>query len=264
MATVAVLGCGPAGLLAAHGVAQHGHTVTIHALKVRSKIGGAQYIHQPIPGLIFFDHVPKGQALYKQAGTREGYASKVYGDPAAPVSWDRYPPGTYEVWSMQGVYDQLWSMYQAQIFAERLDFERMCQLQQEYDHVISSVPLPAICGDHNGEHGFDRQRVWIDYGPAGSPGPNVIIYDGTREVSWYRYSNLFGWHGWEYSFDPSEHRDMWKPHFEIQKVDKPLSTDCNCWTDTPGVTLVGRYGKWSKDVLAHHAYVEASNIGGWL
>jgi hypothetical protein len=163
---------------------------------------------------------------------------------------------------MQHVYDRLLQLFGSLVVQCDIDFEVMCDLNAHFDHVFSSIPLRAICGDHNAEHGFDMQRVWIDYGPANLDGPNVIVYNGDQDPGWYRYSRLFDWHGWEWAFDPRED-DSHTVLNGIQIVDKPLTTDCNCWNKMPGVTLVGRYGKWSKNVLAHEAYVEARNVMGW-
>ena len=48
---VAVLGCGPAGLIAAWAAEQAGADVQIYSKKVQSIIPGSQYLHGPIPGV---------------------------------------------------------------------------------------------------------------------------------------------------------------------------------------------------------------------
>lgn len=49
---IAILGCGPSGLVAAHAAMQINinKRVSVFSRNLRSPIYGAQYLHQPIPG----------------------------------------------------------------------------------------------------------------------------------------------------------------------------------------------------------------------
>ncbi|HEY7420289.1 MAG TPA: hypothetical protein VH593_34240, partial [Ktedonobacteraceae bacterium] len=85
MIRAVVLGCGPAGLLAAHACSLNGADVRIFSLKRPSYISGAQYLHQAIPGL---SGAPDGDIMITKVGTREGYAKKVYGNANKATSWE--------------------------------------------------------------------------------------------------------------------------------------------------------------------------------
>ena len=49
---VAILGCGPTGLVAAHACAMKHIPFVIFSKKRKSFLFGSQYLHEPIPGVI--------------------------------------------------------------------------------------------------------------------------------------------------------------------------------------------------------------------
>lgn len=233
---IAVLGCGPAGLMAAHAVRQYGHEPLIFSRKVPSPIGGAQYLHKPIPGVN--SEVPDGRVNFIKYGTEQGYAKKVYDDPYAPTSWHDYSEGYHDIWNLRATYQKLWDMYQNNIADYKLDYMATSALLRQYSLVLNTVPLVHLCGD---DHSFEYQDVWIVYGEAKEQGEDRIVYDGTTDFPWYRWSYIFGWRGVEYG-----HKTATGQH-----VRKPLWHVCDCH---PQLVKLGRYGKWQKGVLTHHAY----------
>jgi hypothetical protein len=256
---VAVLGCGPAGLLAAHAAHERGAEVHIFSLKKRSPIGGAQYIHYPIPGIT--QDEPDSQVVYVKQGTRAGYATKVYGDPHAPVSWDNYDEGSHPIWNMQRIYDQLWRRYEALVHPRPIDGQTLGGLLDRFRWVFSTIPKHAICL-HQQHHAFQQQPVWIDHFQPDAEGVNKfqaanrIIYSGDGSTDWYRSSFLFGWKSYEFAFEPTMHKPFGD---RFIKVEKPLYTDCDCWGDHPGLVLLGRYGRWEKTALAHEAFYQTNH-----
>lgn len=247
MKKVTVLGCGPAGLLAAHAFASEGWNVKILSKKQPSRIGGAQYLHRFIPGLT--NEEPDGEVTYLKVGTRDGYAEKVYGSAGANVSWDLYDDGQYDIWSLRRLYDHLWTQFEPFIEHAALDPD-VVRLVSEEGLVVSSIPAKALC---TGSHTFKYQPVWIiqqQRGIGGIP-ENLIVYNGLPETQHYRYSRIFGVEGWEFSNPSASEYD------KAVNVKKPISTDCNC---QPSIIRVGRYGKWEKSQLTHHAYEEALEV----
>lgn len=234
---VAILGCGPAGLMAAHAVHGLGHEPVIFSKKSQSAIGGAQYLHKPLPAVT--SNTPDGKVNFVKYGHEKGYAKKVYGDPYVPTSWHDYDEGYHDIWNLRKAYERLWKKYDKNIHDIKLDADTVKDIQQEYGTVLSTVPLVAICG--NPTHTFDCQDVWIIYGKAVEGGEDRIIYDGTGDFPWYRWSYIFGWKGIEYS-------QMVPGGMHLRK---PLRNTCNCHRD---VLRLGRYGCWTKGVLTHHAY----------
>jgi hypothetical protein len=237
---IAILGCGPAGLLAVEGAHQTGHEVHIYAEKKPSIIGGAQYLHSSIPGLT---NGPEAYVNFIKLGSRDFYAHKVYGNMAMEVSWDTFDPGKKPMWSLRKAYDALWQRYEKYVIDAKVDPSEVAFLMGEYDLVVNTIPLKALCYMNN-EHTFTSQVVWLRMSAPDSEAPeNTIIYSGEQSIPWYRWSSLDGVSTYEYSFDPGQIASM--------KVTKPLFNDCDCH---PGMLRVGRYGRWQKGELSHHAY----------
>lgn len=249
---ILVLGCGPAGLLAAHAAVERGHDVTIISKKQRSPIGGAQYLHSPIPGL------PLGEAepvSYVKIGTREGYAEKVYGSREASVSWDIFSTGEHEAWPMRSTYDSLWHRYEDKIIDGRVARGDIPIFRSDYNLVLSTVPRPFLCKH---AHRFDSQHVvLIPFSHLGVD--NVILYNGRESEPWYRTSKIFGQHWTEYA-EARAPTDVAEGESTVRGI-KPLNTDCNCHlNEVPGLGTfqpLGRFGQWRKAVLVTDAYEDA-------
>jgi len=262
MTTVLVLGCGPAGLLAAHAASYvEGAKVVIVSAKRRSDLYGCQYLHSAIPGL----RLARTEVSYELLGNVADYEAKVYGAPGAggPVSPTLFS-GRYPAWDIRQAYDLLWSRYEAKILDVQLSPEMIRPMIEYYeaDLVVSSVPLPVLC-QRPEEHSFSGITCWA-MGDAPALGQRVpvpcpedtVICDSTRDTGYYRVSRVFGhstveWPG---------HRH--RPPIEgVVKFTKPLATTCTCWLgigDTPDqrpvVHRVGRFGRWQKGILAHEAF----------
>lgn len=241
---VAILGCGPAGLMAAHAVAEAKHTPVIFSRRVPSAIGGAQFLHEPLPGIT--SDLPDGRVNFIKYGTDRGYSKKVYGDPYYKTSWWDYEEGHRNIWNLRKAYEKLWNRYEKNVVDLKLDHDTVTDiLAEKYQMVMSTIPAFALCG--NPSHVFDSQDVWIVYGQAvAEGGEDRIIYDGTTDFPWYRWSYIFGWKGVEYSHKVGN----------SQHIRKPLTTNCDCHAE---VVRLGRYGKWKKGELTHHAYEGAKH-----
>lgn len=243
---VAVLGCGPAGLLAAHATALEGHEPLIFSRPVPSKIHGAQYIHEPIPEVTG----PPSVISYAKLGDSGGYAEKVYGSPLAPSSWASFPQGEYPAWAMGAVYDALWERYESLIRPAEIDaagVRAICELP-DVDLVFCSVPLKYLC-EKPEVHRFTHASVAFEPKCYVSM-TNVVVYSGRKSEAWYRTSSLFS-HDWtEYGESSSAVPEGWMTGI------KPIETDCDC-LDHPKLVKVGRFGKWEKKVLVTDAFKDA-------
>lgn len=238
-----VLGCGPSGLLAAQALVNYGEDPEIISHKRKSPIGGAQFLHTSIPEVTSANH--DGEVIFLKKGTKEGYARKVYGDPKAPTSWDSYD-GLVPVWSLRKAYDRLWELHERNIINTSIHQGSLLLADKTRDKFISSIPAMFLC--MNPTHWFKSQKVWITYEQVGAETKGHFIrYSGSDEDFWYRESLLFGWHSIEWP----------GPVPGAVEVSKPLATNCDC---RPHITRVGRYGRWEKGVLAHHAYDETLRL----
>lgn len=248
---VAVLGCGPAGLIAAHAVRMAGHKLVIISRKRKSPLFGAQYLHAPVPGVTHQDDYR--EVRYQLNGTPEMYRRKVYGK-----SWDgTVSPEdlleTHKAWDIRETYDRLWAMYADRILDAEVEPAGVRSLVQSpsFDMVVNTIPLDQLC--HQG-HVFRSTEV-VAAGDAPAYGIKVSdIYkcpedtvrcNGQGHPSWYRMSNIFGHTTVEWP------TDVEVPVPTASKVTKPTSHNCDCW---PNILKVGRYGSWTKGVLSHEAY----------
>jgi hypothetical protein len=259
---VLVLGCGPAGLMAAQGV-RNAHEeaglpqslgVRIISIRRPSPLYGAQYLHQPIPGIECGEPV---QVNYRLDGSAEGYRRKVYG----PM-WDgSVSPEdlaeSHPAWDIRATYKRLWDLWASSIIDGRIERYMMNDATQPHsgwDLVINSIPRQSLCA--KAEHVFGSTEIWaagdapdlgINIGHMFRCQPETVICNGEQSPSWYRKSNIFGHTTVEW---PGQLGSV--PVGTASRVVKPTYTDCDCW---PGVVHVGRYGTWQKGVLSHEAYL---------
>jgi hypothetical protein len=260
---VAILGCGPAGLLAAYGADRFGGAeVAIFSKKRPSHLYGAQYLHDDIPGINLPDPV---EVKYELRGTAETYSLKVYGEemtsrPGFKVSPEVLPE-THKAWDIRAAYEWLYKQYEPLINPAKVDAVGLLSLleSKKFDLVISSIPRTELCF-RKGEHQFLSQKVWAlgDAPDRGQKVPipiqpdveNTVVCNGHPDSAWYRYSNIYGYRTMEW---PEMRRKP--PLSGIAELVKPIATNCDCF---PTVMYVGRYGQWEKGVLSHSAFLQAT------
>jgi hypothetical protein len=255
--TVYVLGCGPAGLAAAHAAVQLGEDVRIFSKRRKSQMFGAQYLHKPIPGIETEEPV---EIKYRLEGSIQQYRRKVYG-----AAYDgTVSPGTLEeshlAWDIRETYDKLWALYSDRI-TNVSDIDEIWMARNRHLRpMISSIPRTRIC-IRPIVHTFHSVDIYAA-GEAPEWGiyfsgfdhirENTVLCNGRDTPAWYRASRIFDRVTVEWPGDsiPGEQSGF--------RVVKPITNSCNCW---PEILCVGRYGSWTKGVLVHHAYEEANE---WL
>lgn len=252
---VIVLGCGPAGLMAAHAAAMFECNVKIFSKPRKSFMKGAQYLHRPIP---LASKKPEFEISYDLWGTSEGYRDKVYG-PGSSVEVSPVTLSTkHSAWDIREAYDWLWDTYGSYVQEwEVVDADvsltpMISRLNP--DLVISTIPAYLLC---KGGHAFSSTSIWsTDQSFHTRLGEeNRVVCNGVSDTGWYRSSWIQGWGNTEWPHDrkpPLSSERLWE-------VVKPIGTTCDCY---PGVVREGRYGSWRKGVLAHEAYYNTAKLLG--
>lgn len=244
MTQVAIIGCGPAGLLAAHAAVVAGHTPVVYSHTTQpSPMAGGVYLHAPVPGIT--DRRADGLVQFIKLGPGSGYAAKVYGDPHAQTSWGVFTPGARPAWALQPAYEALWRLYGGSVRRLWATPDVAAQLAHDYPLVFSSAPLEALC---TGGHKFPSRPVWyVDRAPAWVK-DNQMVYNGEEDIPWFRASRVFGHAVMEFS------REV---RYGQPRVGcKVLKTDCTCH---PTIVRIGRWGTWQPGQLLHHAYRAATD-----
>jgi len=258
---IGILGCGPAGIFAAHAVAEAGHTPVILSKSRKSFMRGAQYLHMPIPGL----SGDPFKVEYKLNGTVDGYREKVYGDMGDILVSPSTLVGVSDAWDIREAYDAGWELYKGYITNVDLSTEAgrsvLSIREKMFDATVSTIPANALC-DRPNTHSFASQNVWVtetikslgdfEFGSDGELRDNLVVCSGEAGDWWYRQSRIHGWENTEFP-------DSARPNYpgKVHAVSKPLSTTCTCH---PDIIRMGRYGRWEKGVLSHESYFEAAEV----
>lgn len=263
---VAILGSGPAGLIAAHAAMLMGTEQYVFSMGGKSDLFGAQYLHAPIPGL----YQPPGKMIrYSLNSTSEEYRRKVYGD-----NWEgSVSPEDLESehfgWDIRTAYDELWNYYGSRILNTNVTPVGADDILLECDLMISSIPRTAMCMNKRLHMAtFQSEQV---YALGDTPDRKIpydacpdftVMLNGRPEPSWYRLSNIFGYKTVEWPFSDNK-----PPLTGIARVTKPLAHACDCWEKEEAdgrIVFVGRYGEWKKGVLSHEAFAKTQEaIRAW-
>lgn len=250
---IAILGCGPAGLFAAHAATLAGHEVTILSKPRKSYMRGAQYLHRPIPGL----SSDSFKVDYRLQGSVVGYKTKVYGDMSDVLVSPLTLTGIADAWDIREAYEAAWKLYGAEVVYWDASFESMGEIIHDFDMVINTIPRKLICVHHD-IHTFSSQKIWatnfvkpVGVFAAEVMPDNMVVCSGDDADWWYRQSRIHGWENTEFPHDQ-------KPNAkEVWEVEKPISTNCDCY---PKVHHMGRYGAWRKGVLSDSAFYETETL----
>lgn len=259
---VAILGAGPAGMLAALAVERNGYQPVIYsATRLRSELNDDMYLEELPPGILGTDgYTPDQVVEYIREGTARQYAKKLYGDEDAIVSWEDVRWGEHGIWWLQDVYDKLFDRFLGNIvefeFKDGLD---VAAVAAKHNFTMTTLPGKIACV--NPDHSFTSRTVWLvryqspHYDPIRDR--QELVYNGQEGPRWYRYSSLRGWKTWEYSFDPSEVHGEIGDDPVIVKGMKLLNNSCTC---NPRVHRVGRWAQWRRGVRNHHPFQQATSI----
>lgn len=245
-----ILGCGPAGLIAAHAAYARGADFIVVSKARKSFMNGAQYLHAPIPGVSI---KAPFEINYELSGEVAGYRDKVYGPDSKVEVSPSSLLGRHAAWDIREAYDSLWALYGSDVQEVTLTPTLVSKLERDWkpDAIISTIPARILC--HDSQHKFESDDIWSTNSLECSLSNNTVMCNGEASFDWYRASKIQGFENTEFPYN----RYPLFYNGQIWRVTKPISTNCRCF---PHVHRIGRYGKWKKGVLSHEAWEEANKI----
>lgn len=257
MKPVAVLGSGPAGLMSAWACMMAGVPVVVLSNGGESRLGGAQFLHAPIPGM-HQAKAPEAVVRFERRGDPEEYRRKAFGELAVP--WRPWTEGGFpeerDAWSLSGAYEKLWSIFGESVDMNKtdVDLKWIMEHRDDFSVIISTVPLSGLC--RSDRHQFVSQKVIIHPVAFEELPDNTVLFDGTKEKTWYRTCNIFGTQYTEWGAFGKV------PPVSKTYVDyKPISTTCTC-LHMSNVLRVGRRGRWSVHHFTHDAFYDTMTMIG--
>jgi hypothetical protein len=238
---VAILGCGPAGLAAAHAAVGLRSEVTVFAPKRKTPQHGPLLLQRPIPG-INTDHPDGTIHQIVVGGSILDYRYKLYGDINIGINGDILTPH-YNAWQHRETYDRLWNLYNDRIVDDLVTPYRLSLMHNDYDLVVSTANARTLCRNPPHHHFVSKAvavtpKAEYEYQPD-----NTIIFNADPDVPWVRSSRIFGVEVTEWPIESAP--------AQSRIIEKPISTGCICY---PHVLRTGRFGAFKNEVWIDTAY----------
>jgi hypothetical protein len=259
---IIVIGCGPAGLAAAHAAVGLRADVEIIAPKVMTPQEGPLLIQRPIPGI----NTDQPHGTIHQiviGGSILDYRMKLYGDINIGINGNILKP-YYHAWRHKETYEKLWAEHSHRITDRKLTAREMRSIHHDADLVVSTASRRNMC---TMQHNFLYKEVAVtpEYSYPQQT-DNTIIFNAFKGVTftekfpsalhgidsrWVRSSRVFGvpvteWHVGSTHGMPSGARI----------IKKPIGTDCDCY---PNILWTGRFGAWRNETWIDTAYWDTYN-----
>jgi hypothetical protein len=246
---VIVVGCGPAGLAAAHAAVGQYCEVVVYAPKSKRDQIGPLLLQRPIPG-INQDHPDFTLRQIVIDGSILDYRYKLYGDVNIGINGDilrEHLPG----WDHRKTYDKLWDMYEHIIEHRWVTPDELSRLHEQADLVVSTANAQSMC--QVSSHNFIAQPIIIARRASLPNQPdNLTVFNGGDRYDWVRSAIIGGNASTEWPVTVG-----FKPGSKL--ISKPIATDCTCF---PHILRTGRYGAWKNETWVDTAYWDTfSTIG---
>lgn len=237
---VIIIGCGPAGLAAAHAAAGLGANVEIIAPKLQTPQRGPLLIQRAIPG-INTSHPDGTIHQFVVGGSILDYRYKLYGDINIGINGDKLVR-RYHAWRHDSTYDKLWLLYNHLIDDRYVEPHKLAYMHEEADLVVSTANARAMC--YNPSHDFTSKPVAIaPYTSFPNQPDNTLIFNAEQGVPWVRSSMVFGVPVTEWPVEQAPKG--------ARIIQKPISTNCDCY---PHVLRTGRFGAFKNETWIDTAY----------
>ena len=263
---IAILGAGPAGMMAAHAVSQAGFQPVIYDRNPdKTRRNAGVFILHDDCGLalksIEVDQRILGAEIYRREANKlfltcKAYNSKVYPKekpkPTSVSIMDAMKHPRLSVFNVAEALDHLWNMYGKYVKPLEISgFADVFSLGSVYKRVVSTIPMPILFPDI--EYFSTDAFVYVSEAP---PEDSFIYYNVGSAINWYRCSAVYGVFTAEYANEQAALQDGHTID-KLKKVQKVIDCDRkDQLPEIPWLTLTGRYGAWDKTCLTHHVYAD--------
>ena len=248
---VAIVGCGPAGLAAAHAAYGLDADVTIFSPAVKSPQRGPLILQRPIPA-ITLDHPDGYIRQIVIGGSILDYRYKLYGDINIGINGNVLQEG-YHCWNHIKAYNSLWSTYmgcgdipRVKHVNDEVTWAQLRSMCSQFDLVVNTAPLNRIC--NNLSHRFVFSKVDITFGSSyPDQPPDTTIFNAGDKYPWVRSAWLLGNSCTEWLPGTAP------PELQPLTIRKPISHNCDCF---PRVLGTGRFGAWRNQTWVDSAFYD--------
>ena len=248
MRKFAIFGAGITGLLAAKAINDSGGSFKIFDKSAPSQdSAGLHYLHRNC-GL----PLEKATICNVLVGAKSGvdpaeiYGRKIFGAEVQPSNSLMRLPAYNTIYDIRAAKDMLLEQYGGCVELTNINRDVAKVVCAEFDYVISTIPAFCLFDGH-----FPRQGIYVSKSiPTGTGIPelfeNFSMYNVGERDHWCRASRVFGQ---EYTESATSGEQM------IYKVIDGIFEN-----PFDNMMLVGRYGAWKRNYLAHMAYYDVKRV----
>lgn len=230
----------------------------------RPSAAGARWYEREIPGVDVLSRTVKTQS----DGDPGEYIKKVGG----PVSAYFRVRNNFLAFNYNDAHEFLWEKFQGRILETDVDYHMVSTAHWgDYDFVINTMPRPTFYPRE--DHAmFAATRHWrsdeLNDGTTnpftlpGNQDKNLMIFDGLKESSWFRISQMFGLMSVEWGFH--KRPPIENVFLEILPLGVPAEVGLNTiipeWRGTTALAHVGALAQWEPSTDVGEVYQQTLDI----
>jgi len=155
------------------------------------------------------------------------------------------------IWNLNEAIDILWAKYKSKIKLREINcLSDLRAISDSFKIVFSSIPLDVFFHLSDNSESLEAKTAYVTLFKSEVNLSQKVYYDVDPSSIVYRMGNMFG----TFFIESTEPLSFGSPIL-IKKVEPSNISYGDLFPDN--ITLIGRYGSWNKEVLAHHAYYEA-------
>ena len=270
---VAILGTSMPALIAAKAVTDFDPNaeLVLYGIKQKPHAVGARWYETPIPGL---QDVESSLMNVESAGDPDTYIEKVGG----PVSDYLRARASFTAFNYHGTNSRLWEEFERNIIQLEPDQDLINDSSwSDCNYVFNTVPRP-IFFPRSEHHMFGATRHWrLDEelngesfpmrGAARAENRNLMVFDGTKDSSWFRITQAFDLISVEWGFHKKP--PIAGAYVEILPLGVPKEAELpkieRAWRGTTALAHLGAVAQWRPSTDVAEVYSQAKHVleGVW-